>query len=273
MNLLLLRPDEVLGDEATVDDRRATHVLGLLRKGRGDTLRVGVLGEGVCQGSIAEVDAQAARVRLTLQARTTLPAPRTSLILALPRPKAVSRIVQLAASFGVRHMTLVGARKVDPAYFSSPRLHPARLAEDAWLGLEQGGLVHMPTFEVQRSLRSVVRETPAAELPGQARVLFDPSAATDLAGVLLPLLTTAQQAWVESPGDALETTLAFGPDGGFLPEELELFEQAGFRAARLASSTLRTEVAVAAGLGQLELLEQLAFRQKAPRVVLSPCPD
>jgi 16S rRNA (uracil1498-N3)-methyltransferase len=261
VNLLLLRPGEVAGGEALVEGRRAAHVLGLLGKGQGDTVRVGVLGEGVCEASIAEADPKSVRVRLALGERSSLSLPTTALILALPRPKAVSRIVQLAASFGIRRLDLVGAHKVDPAYFSSPRLHPLRLSEDAWLGLEQGGLVHAPTLAVHRTLRASLQN------PEGAKVVFDPTARTDLAGVLLPTSGT-EEATVLPP-----VTLAFGPDGGFVPEELELLREAGFRAAKLAPSVLRTEVAVAAGLGQLELLRQLAFRACAPRGVLSPCPD
>lgn len=251
MNLLVLRPDEIRANHAVLADRRSQHVLGLLGKRAGDTVRAGVLGEGVCEAVISEADLAASRVHLELGARKPQSIPRTSLILALPRPKALSRIVQLAASFGIQRLDLVGARKVDPAYFSSPRLHPDRLLEDALLGLEQGGLVHLPTFGIHRALGSFLRGlTPQG---GQARVLFDPGAPTHLAGLLLG--STA-----EERAPARETTLAFGPDGGFLREELELFAAARFESALLTAPTLRTEVAVAAGLGQLALVRQLGFR-------------
>ena len=258
MNLLLLSPDEVALDEALVGGRRAEHVLGLLKKQPGEKVRVGVLGHGTCAAVVGAVDASAGQVRLLLGERTPQPEPRTSLVLALPRPKALSRIVQLAASFGVQRLDLVGAHKVDPAYFSSPRLDPARLEEDALLGLEQDGLVHLPAFGLYRSLGAYVREQKDV---AQARVVFHPGGAELLGPV------------VDELGPERPVTLAFGPDGGFLPAEIELLDGVGFRPTTLSASILRTEVAVAAGLAQLELVRRLAFQERERRDVLAACPD
>jgi 16S rRNA (uracil1498-N3)-methyltransferase len=247
VNLLLLRPDEACEDEVWLGDRRAQHLLGLLGKRAGDQVRVGIVGQGSCEATVLEVDLTVGRVRLLLGMRTPEAEPTTSVILALPRPKALSRIVQLAASFGVRRLDLVAAYKVDPAYFSSPRLHPARLSEDALLGLEQGGLVHEPAFAVHRSLRGFLEDRLWPQQKGEARVIFHPGASHHLVELLLG-------GGHDSASGLDPTTLAFGPDGGFLPRELEAFVAAGFRSSTLSRSTLRTEVAVAAGLAQLELI-------------------
>jgi RsmE family RNA methyltransferase len=115
------------------------------------------------------------------------------------------------------------------------------LDEDALLGLEQGGWVHLPTFAVHRSFSRFIR---SFEPPhGEMRVVFDPSGQRDLLQVL------GSDGATSSP-----VTLAFGPDGGFLAEEVELLRAAEFRPATLSRSILRTEVAVAAGLGQLDLV-------------------
>jgi len=246
VNLLLLLPDEVSRDTAIVEGPRAAHLLGVLGKGVGDPVKAGILGLGLCPAEVTAIGRAAARVELRLGPVVPSREPQTCLILALPRPKGLSRIVQLAASLGVRRLDLVGAHKVDPAYFSSPRLHPDRLKSDAHLGLEQGGLVHLPLLVVHRHLEEVVRPVRAGA--GGTHVLFDPSA------------EDAMPAALEGPSwhrDA-EVVLAFGPDGGFVPEEVELFRRAGYELATLSRSTLRTEVAVAVGLGQLELCRRLA---------------
>lgn len=240
MNLLLLWPQEVDGETATVSDRRAAHVLGLLAKGVGETVRIGVIGDGVGIATVIEADRTLGRIRLQLGPRKEQPQPTTSLVLALPRPKALSRIVAAMASFAVRHVDLIQTRKVDPAYFSSPRLVPARLEEDALLGLEQGGSVHLPTFAVHRSFSRFVRSFEAQK--SDIRVVFDPSGQRNLLQVL---------EGADAPSSPV--TLAFGPDGGLLAEEVELLSNAEFQPVTLSHSVLRTEVAVAAGLGQLEL--------------------
>lgn len=240
MNLLLLGAHEVDNQTATVSDRRAAHVLGLLAKEVGDTVRIGVVGTGVAIATVIEADRTLGRVRLQLGPLGEQLPPTTSLVLALPRPKALSRIVSAIASFGVRHVDLIQTRKVDPAYFSSPRLAPARLDEDALLGLEQGGWVHLPTFAVHRSFSRFVRSFEARS--GDIRVLFDPSGLRSLLQVL---------EGADAPSSPV--TLAFGPDGGFLAEEVERLSNVEFQPATLSHSVLRTEVAVAAGLGQLDL--------------------
>ena len=48
--------------------------------------------------------------------------------------------------------------------------------------------------------------------------------------------------------------LAVGPEGGWIESELASFEDAGFRSFVLSESILRSEIAVAAALAQLERL-------------------
>jgi 16S rRNA U1498 N3-methylase RsmE len=53
-------------------------------------------------------------------------------------------------------------------------------------------------------------------------------------------------------GDTKQIALGIGPEGGWLPFEIEQFEQAGFRQAKLGTWTLGVEVALAVALGQIE---------------------
>ncbi|HNC96145.1 MAG TPA: 16S rRNA (uracil(1498)-N(3))-methyltransferase, partial [Myxococcota bacterium] len=46
-------------------------------------------------------------------------------------------------------------------------------------------------------------------------------------------------------------TLAIGPEGGFHPEEISFFQEAGFVPAGLGPHILRNPTAVAVGLGRL----------------------
>jgi RsmE family RNA methyltransferase len=50
--------------------------------------------------------------------------------------------------------------------------------------------------------------------------------------------------------------LVVGPEGGFIPREVETFLDRGFLAARLLDAVLRTEAAVAMALGQIALLRR-----------------
>ncbi len=69
----------------------------------------------------------------------------------------------------------------------------------------------------------------------------------------LPTLIEGQ-ALIAHPGAALITstfgpiTLAIGPEGGFVPFEIAMFERAGFRSVSLGPRILRCETAVAFAL-------------------------
>jgi RsmE family RNA methyltransferase len=51
--------------------------------------------------------------------------------------------------------------------------------------------------------------------------------------------------------------LAIGPEGGWIARELETFVARGFSPVSLGAAILRVETAVAAALGQLELLQRM----------------
>ena len=54
-------------------------------------------------------------------------------------------------------------------------------------------------------------------------------------------------------GEELRVDLLIGPEGGFIPFELELFRECGFEFVGLGARILRVETAVVALLGQQAL--------------------
>lgn len=231
MNLLLLEPGQL-----TVHGERARIVQERLRKTPGATLRVGVLGHGQGTARVTHLGGDGA-VTLALEALVVEPPPRTDLLLALPRPKGLSRIFQAAASFGVARIIVTGAARVDPAYFASPRLEAGRVREDLLLGLEQGRHVHLPAFELCQTLAqglALLRDVPGS------KVVLHPNSQRGLADAL--------------DGAGEHHAIALGPDGGFIQSELDAFASSEFVQASLGRSVLRTEVAVAAALAQRDLL-------------------
>jgi RsmE family RNA methyltransferase len=57
---------------------------------------------------------------------------------------------------------------------------------------------------------------------------------------------------------AQRVVLAVGPEGGFVPYEIEALERAGFRAASMGGRTLRVETATVALLSQIDLLRRIS---------------
>ncbi len=167
---------------------------------------------------------------------TQPPPPRAgiSLILAVPRPKQLKRIIPAVASLGIDRVMLVGAARVERSYFDSKVLSPSFLEELLHLGLEQACDTVRPSVGIAERLESFLLNQLSPWAPKQApRLVPHPSAP-------LPLRPVAASQHV---------ILAIGPDGGWIPSEVETFETAGFTSVSMGQRVLRTEVAVPTILG------------------------
>lgn len=243
MNLLLLSEAEVVDSTATISGPRVTHIRAVLKKGPGDSVRAAVARKGRTVAEILKFEGDTAFLRLGPLRQ--VPPPDVHVVVALPRPKALSRLVASAASFGLSSLTLVNAWKVEKSYFASPRLEPARLFEDAWLGCEQGAQTWPPSIRVFTRLVPFLKdEVPRLFPQGAKKLLLHPHAEVTLDAVLRESDPRKREALV----------LAFGPEGGFIEAEIESFREAGFEAVRINTGPLKTEVALCAVLGQVALL-------------------
>lgn len=249
MNLILLEPHEITDGEVHLRDRRARHIAEVIRPAPGDVLRVGVLGGG--RGDAHVVSSAPDSVRLAVRvAGPPPPRPRVHLVLAVPRPKVLGRVLQTVGALGVARLDLVNAWRVEKSYFGSPVLAPAAIRQALVLGAEQGATTWLPDFEVHPRLMGYL-DDPRAE-PAQ-RVVAHPRSETLLESAVAP-----------GPASCL---VAIGPEGGWIEREVETFEARGFVPITLGPAILRTEQAVAVLLGQLALLARMSHQQFAPSLV------
>ena len=233
MNLLLLDPDEVDAEgNARLTGRRADHARDVLRVSASDVLQAGV--RGGCVGTATVLSATKTELSLRVNATDPPPSrPGIDLILAVPRPKALKRVVQAAASMGVDRVVLINAARVEKSYFDSKVLAPAFLRELTTLGLEQGKDTIAPTFEQRTRFKPFIEDELAAWAGDAQRFLLHPAPSES------------------APARVGRAVLAIGPDGGWVPFEVDLLKAHGFNAVSLGPRPLRVEVAVAAALGRL----------------------
>src|SRR5882672_92137 len=139
VNLLLVDPAELASDgTCTLRDRRALHLRTVIGAGVGERVRAGVVGGGIGSAELLSDDGAAITLRLAITEPAPPPHP-IELVLAVPRPKVLTRVVEAAAAFGVARIDLTNAWRVDKSYLRSPRLEPDALALAARIGAEQGG--------------------------------------------------------------------------------------------------------------------------------------
>lgn len=236
MNLLLLRPEELDSTgEALLTGRRHEHAREVLRVNAGETLRVGVRGGRVGAGEVLSHDAAGLRLRVTLDAE---PPPRAGidLVLAIPRPKALKRVIPAVASLGVDRLMLVNAARVEKSYFDSKVLDPAFLDGLIDLGLEQARDTIPPRVEVRERFKPFVEDELGAWAGREAlRLVPHPTATRRL----------------EPAPRERRLVVAIGPDGGWIPYEVDALARQGFEPVSLGPRILRVEVAVPTLIGAL----------------------
>jgi len=234
MNLILLHPEDFIAPERVcLTGRRLAHVREVHRAALGDCLSVGLLGGRLGSGRVTRLDDESLELEIALEQS---PAPKLplTLVLALPRPKVLNRVLASAASLGVARIYLINAWKVEKSYWKSPRMAEENLLLQRILGLEQAKDTVLPELHLRRLFRPFAED----ELPG---------------------LTSGALALVGHPGAPVPcprevqgpVTLAVGPEGGWIDAELASLRAAGFQAVDLGPRILRTETAVAALVGRL----------------------
>jgi RsmE family RNA methyltransferase len=237
MNVVLLEPGEIRGDLARIDGERAAHVRDVLKLGAGERFRIGVVDGPHGTAELTRADDAGLTLRCTLDAEPP-PPPRVDLVLALPRPKVLARLLSPIAQLGVRRLVLTGAWKVERFYFDAHILSPAEHRPKLIEGLAQAKDTRLPIVTVHRSIAFLLDEELDALLPEEgARVVVDPSATTPLEAVI-------------RAGNASRLALAVGPEGGFTGRELRHLEEKGFAPASLGSRVLRSDVATLAALAR-----------------------
>jgi len=128
VNLLLLDPSEIQPDgTARLEGRRARHVREVLRAAPGGSVAAGVVGGAMGRAEVLACGDGELVLRPRLDEPPPPPSP-VSLLLALPRPKILRKVLQGAASMGVKRIVLVGSWRVERSYFSSPLLEPEAMA-------------------------------------------------------------------------------------------------------------------------------------------------
>lgn len=234
MNLLLLEPDDLISeDRAVLRGRRLRHLHEVHRAEDGDTLRVGLLDGGMGQGQLLSLDEQQAELSFNLTSAPPAKLPLT-LILALPRPKMLRRVLQTVAAMGVPRIVLVNSVRVEKSFWQTPFLTPEAIREQLILGLEQARDTVLPEVSLEKRFKPFVED----RLPAIA------------AGTLG--LTGHPGDYPECPRALSEpVTLAIGPEGGWIPYEVEKLAEAGLNPVQLGERILRVEVAVAALLARL----------------------
>jgi RsmE family RNA methyltransferase len=234
MNLLLFTDSDRLGEnQITVQDRRLQHLLKVHRATVGDQVRVGELGGMMGSGYILELSDERALIAIKLNEAPPAKLP-LSLIIALARPKMLRRILRSVAEFGAAELHLINSYRVEKSYWQTPVLQAKTVRQYLLQGLEQSRDTVLPPVHCHPRFKPFVEDRLPAMIADRCALLAHP-------GDYPPC----------PRGVRGETLVVIGPEGGFIPYEVEKLQEAGCETVSLGPRVLRVENALTSLLGRL----------------------
>lgn len=240
-------PDLTTGSpDVLLPEGESAHLTRVLRLARGSRVEVFDGRGSVRAGVVERASAHASLVHVG-EPLPAAPEPAATIVVA------VSLLKGEAMDAVVRDATVLGAREIWPmrAVRSNVPQRAAPAAHERWqrvavAAAKQCGRAVLPTITPVRPLTDVVADARAG-LPVRLWLTEPAAAGEDTAdGPLLPL----------------GTCLAFGPEGGWAPEEVEAARAAGWRSWTLAPVTLRAEHVVLAALSVVRYAWEAAGRRR-----------
>jgi RsmE family RNA methyltransferase len=236
MNIILVHAEEIQGNCVCLSDHRAKHIVKVLRAEEGGRLKIGCINGNLGAGEITSiVKKYPFSVNITVELNEPArPKPDLDLILALPRPIMLKRILSQVTALGVGTIHLINANRVEKSFWKASLLAPEEYTEHLIQGLEQAVDTRVPDVVVHEKFKPFIEDY----LPGITSrygccICAHP-------GGDMPLASAVQN------GDARDVLLAIGPEGGWVDFEVEKFRELQFQCCTLGDRILKVDTAVIA---------------------------
>ncbi|TCB65565.1 16S rRNA (uracil(1498)-N(3))-methyltransferase [Acinetobacter sp. ANC 4178] len=233
MNIVLLDPRQTESEVWSITStRQLEHLRTHLNLQVGDRLKVGIREGQRYLTEVLAVDERLIQVK-SIQAEPVPEKLPVTLIVAMPRPKVLRRLIMDSVTMGVEKIVLLHSYRVDKSYWQTPFLQ--QIDQYVTLGLEQAGDTIAPKIEIYKRFKPFVEDVlPKWISPEKLAYVAHP-----YADISMPYAITHA------------CTLLIGPEGGFIPYEIDLLEKNGCQAVSLGNRILRTETAISYVLGRL----------------------
>lgn len=234
MNMILLFEDDFISpDVVCLTGRRRAHVEQIHRAKAGEQLRVGMVNGLHGLGTIIELSKDKLILQVVCNQQPAEPS-SVELVMALPRPKVLKRTLITATTLGIKRITLINSWRVEKSFWQTPLLEPQMLEAFLIEGLEQCCDTVLPVVDCYRLFKPFVQDVLPGRLNGKQGIVAHPHID---AQTRLP--------------DAQGYLLAIGPEGGFIPYEVDLLCQQGMQPWVLGTRILKVEAAVVSAVSRI----------------------
>ncbi len=221
--------DEVSGDRATLVGEHADHLVRVLRARVGEDFDIAT-SRGVRRGRITLVKDD--RVEFDLgEIISAVPLADITLLLAIYKFDRMEWAIEKCTELGVSRIVPLISRRTDSHLAAASRKRVERWQRIARQAAEQSRRSTPPEIAEPLNLSEALNLSPGLRI-----LLAESEEHTLLRDVLKS--GTANSA----------TTLAVGPEGGWVEDEIQAFQRAGWISASLGSTILRAETAAIAAM-------------------------
>lgn len=246
MNIILVQAEEIQGNCVHLNDHRAEHIVKVLRADVGSKVKIGCVDGALGLGEILSIKKKypfevVLRVELNEEKR---PKPNLDLILALPRPIMLKRILSQVTALGVGTIFLVNAKRVEKSFWGASILEPSEYRGHLLQGLEQAVDTRVPSVEIHDKFKTFVEDyLPSIVDNYDSRICAHPTGDKKLGETI-----------AEKKG---RTLLAIGPEGGWIDYEVEKFSAQRFDCCTIGNRILKVDTAVIALHSQITALQSV----------------
>jgi RsmE family RNA methyltransferase len=235
MNIILAESNEVDARRLTLTDHRAQHIVKVLRAEVGARIRVGLINGAMGVGTISAIKKKfpfSVEMELDLGEPPKTP-PFLDLILALPRPIMLRRILSQVTALGVGTIHLINANRVEKSFWDAGILRPEEYHSHLLHGLEQAVDTRLPVIRLHPQFKPFIEDVIPSIAESYHRLLL----AHPTGGRLL--------------GDVVDSgngriAMAVGPEGGWVDYEVKKFQEQGFYCCTIGERILKVDTAVIA---------------------------
>ena len=218
------------------DPKQIIHIKEILKSKVGDSLTIGEIGGNIGKATITQINNN--EVLLTDIILNIKPPAKLDLtvILALPRPKVLRRLIMDMTSLGINKLIIVNSYRSQKSYWQSPLLN--RIDEFVFEGLQQAIDTVPPVIEFKKRFKPFVEDEFPALLSDKEQ---------DKAVIAHPYASQSWKTYLDT--NAMPKVLCIGAEGGWIDYEVDLLCQHGCTSVSLGPRILRTESVVNVLLG------------------------
>jgi len=214
------------------------HIYKILKLSPGDSLRAGVINGQIGTATINSITKKETTFSITTNTPPPTPSP-IKLVLAVPRPIMLKRVIAQATSLGIKKIYLVNANRVEKSFFNASIFKEGNLQPHLVSGLEQSIDTILPEISVHHRFKPFIQDILPPQIEAiENRLIAHPEGAYQL------------KEFCPHPSSP-QTVLAIGPEGGWVDFEIRQFQDQGFSCFTIGQRILRVDTAVPAILAQL----------------------